>query len=111
MNLQVGIIIGVFVVLMFAWLYLGSRKKRWYRVYIANNDVMLLSRDLNERWWRTSDRYLRFKDEFGREITFSSNAHWILYWVEVPDNELEATKIEIKRIKEAIANRQAENGN
>lgn len=111
MNYQVGIIIAIFIVGMIAWLYFGSKKKRWYKVYLANNDVLLLCRDLNERWWRTSDRYMRFKDEYNREITFPANAHWILMWEEVPDNELDVAKEEIKRMKEIVTKRQSEDGN
>jgi hypothetical protein len=97
------VLIGIIVITL-AWISFGSRKKRWYKVYLANNDVMLLQRDLKERWWRTSDRYLRFVDEFGREHTFPTNGHgWILYWVEVPNKELSIVKEEIKRIKEERA--------
>jgi hypothetical protein len=96
------VIIGIIGVILL-WISFGSRKKKWYKVYLANNDVMLLQRNLKERWWRTSDRYLRFVDEFGKEWTFPSNAHWILMWVEVPDKEISIVKEEIKRIKEERA--------
>ena len=96
------IIIG-FIVLLGLWIVIGSRKKRWYKVYLANNDVLLLKRDMNERWWRTNDRYLRFKNEDGKEITFPSNAHWVLMWEEIPDSELSLAREEIQRMKEKLA--------
>ncbi len=97
-------IIGLIVILGL-WITFGSRKKRWYKVYLANNDVLLLQRDLKERWWRTSDRYMRFVNEYGKEITFPSNAHWVLMWEEVPDNEVDVVKDEIKRTKEKLVDK------
>ena len=72
-------------------------------MYLANNDIMLLQRDLKERWWRTSDRYMRFVDEFGREYTFPANAHWILFWVEVLEGQLEEAKLELQQEKKELA--------
>jgi hypothetical protein len=97
------ILFGVAVVILalMAWVSFGSKKKKWFKVYLANNDVMLLYRDLGERWWRTSDRYMRFKDEYGREVTFPSNAHWILMWESVADDKVETVKEEIRKMKEA----------
>ena len=93
------IIIGLIVALAL-WITFGSRRKKWYKVYTADNKIMLLQRDIKERWWRTSDRYMRFMDEWGKEWTFPSNAHWVLYWVEVPENELETVRDEIMRIRQ-----------
>jgi len=100
------VLIGV-IVAVAVWITVGSRKKIWYRVSLANNDVLLLQRDLKERWWRTSDRYMRFKNEQGKEITFPSNAHWVLMWEEIPDNEVDIVRGEIKRIKEAQVKEEA----
>lgn len=86
---------------LFMWLVAIPQKKKWYKVYLANNDVLLLQRDSGARW-RTSDRYMRFRDERGHEITFPSGAHWILMWEEVKDNELELVKQEIRKIKESL---------
>ena len=104
-NAVVGIVLGVAVVFLAGWLIFGSKKRAWYKVYLANNDVMLLYRDLNERW-RTSDRYMRFKNELGDEVTFPSSAHWILFWESIPEGGLEVAKDEIKRIKETVANKE-----
>ena len=100
MNSYVLYAVLAFVVIFAIWIFVGSKKKTWYKVYLANNDVMLLSRELNERWWRTSDRYMRFKKDSGEEITFPSNAHWVLFWEEVPAKDLDVARLEIKRIKE-----------
>ena len=98
----VGYILIGLIVLLALWITFSSRKKKWYKVHLASGDVMLLQRDLRERWWRTSERYMRFMDEYGKEVTFPSGAHWILMWVEVPDGEVEITKEEIKRMKEQL---------
>ena len=102
-NAIIGIVIGALVVALSAWVILGSHKKQWYKVYLANNDVMLLCRDMNERWWRTSDRYMRFKNEMGVEVTFPSNAHWILMWEAVPDSQVEKVRTDIYRMKQNLA--------
>jgi hypothetical protein len=94
-------IVGVMVILLI-WVTFGSSKVKWFKVYLANNDVLLLKRDLRERWWRTSDRYMRFKNENNREITFPSNAHWVLMWEEVPIAELELIKDEILKNRARI---------
>lgn len=88
------ILLGVVVVVLI-WVTFGSSKVKWFKVYLANNDVLLLKRDMKERFWRTSDRYMRFKDERNREITFPSNAHWVLMWEEIPNNELNIVRAEI----------------
>jgi hypothetical protein len=95
------IAIGVVIVGLMLWVSFGSKKKKWFKVYLANNDVMLLYRDFNERVWRTSDRYMRFKDEYGREVTFPSNAHWILMWESVADDKVAEEKENIRKMKEA----------
>ena len=94
---------GVLLLALAIWIIYGSKKRQWYKVYLANNDVLLLYRDMNERWWRTSDRYLRFKDEKGSEITFPTNGHWVLMWEAIPLDRVEITKQEIKRMKENLA--------
>lgn len=108
MNQTVGIILGLLIVAIAAWIMFESRKRKWYKVYMANNDVRLLYRDFKERWWRTSDRYMRFKDEYGKEITFPANAHWILMWEEVYPEEITAVKDEIRRMKEDWAKQDKE---
>ena len=95
------IVLGAMILGLIVWVSLGSKKRKWFKVYLANNDVMLLYRDWNERMWRTSDRYMRFKDEYGVEVTFPSNAHWILMWEAVPDDKVADVKEEIRRMKMA----------
>lgn len=99
----IGYVLIGLIILLGIWVMFGSRKKKWYKVYLANNDVMLLQRNLRERWWRTSDRYMRFIDEKGKEITFPSNAHWVLFWEEIPNNELEVARHDIQMIKQKLA--------
>lgn len=97
------IVVGILILGLMIWVITGSKKRMWYKVYLANNDVMLLYRDLNIRWWRTSDKYLRFKKEDGEEITFNSNGHWILFWESVNIKNLNVARQEVQRIKEAQA--------
>lgn len=108
MMQYVGYVLLGLIVLLALWVIFSSKKVKWYKVYLANNDVMLLKRDLRERWWRTSDRYMRFKDDHGNEITFPGGAHWILMMEEVPDGQVELAREEIVRMKQARAEKEAE---
>lgn len=103
------VLLGV-IVITAVWIFLGSRKKQWYKVYQADGVILLLYRDLNERWWRTNDRYMRFKDKSGREVTFPSAAHWIIRWEEVVDNEVAMVEGEIYRMREQELARERDNG-
>jgi hypothetical protein len=102
-NHVIGIIIAVLILFLIVWVVAGSRKRTWYKVYMANNEVKLLSRGLNERWYRTSDRYMRFKDEYGKEVTFPSNAHWVLYWEQVLDGDLSSVREEVNKLNKSAA--------
>ena len=102
MNYTIGIIAGCLIVIIAIWIIVGSKKRKWYKVSLANNDILLLYRDINERLWRTSDRYMRFKNEQGKEITFPSNAHWVLMWEEIPMSEISLVREEIARRKVAV---------
>ena len=103
MNTTVLIVFGALIVGLIVWVIYGSKKRQWYKVYMANNDVMLLYRDLNERWWRTSDRYLRFKNEQGDEVTFPTNGHWVLMMESVRPDQVNNARMEIQKIKEKLA--------
>ena len=92
------VIAAVIIVGVAIYITVGSKKRKWYKVTLANNDVMLLYRDLNERWWKTNDRYMRFVNEYGKEVTFPSAAHWILMWEEIPSTELNRVREEIRQI-------------
>lgn len=95
-----GILLILFIIIIGIWIIVESRKKTWYKVYQADNNVRLLYRDFNSRMWRTSDRYMRFKDEWGHEVTYPSGAHWVIMWEEIKPEELEVAKDEIRRMKE-----------
>lgn len=103
MNVVLGVVVGMFILFLAIWIIRESRCVKWYKVYMANDDVKLLKRDFKERMWRTSDRYMRFKDEYGREVTFPAGAHWILMWEEVDSGELDIVREQIKRMKEDMA--------
>ena len=95
------IIIAAMLVVLVVYSSLSTGKKKWYKVFLTNNDVMLLYRDFSERWWRTNDRYLRFKNEEGKEVSFLDDGRWILFMEEAKD--LAVAREEIKKIKEANA--------
>ena len=102
MNYTIGIIAGCLIAIVAIWIIVGSKKRKWYKVLVANNEILLLYRDINERLWRTSDRYMRFKNEQNKEITFPSNAHWVLMWEEIPMSEISLVREEINRRKVAV---------
>ncbi len=94
--IAVAIIVGLGI-----WMFIGGNKKQWYIVYLANNDVELLMRDASTRWWRSSDNYLRFKNEDGEEETYVDKGRWIIKMVAVPANGLDAARKKVQDIKES----------
>jgi len=83
-----AIILAVIVMLI------QSRRKRWYKVYMANNDVRLLYKTTTDWWFREGGGKLVFRDNDGRVWVFPSRGHWILMYMEVRDivNEAKAVK-------------------
>ena len=102
-SLVIGIVMLVAILAVAVWIIVGSSRRKWYKVYLANNEILLLYRDFGERWWRTNNFYIRFKDEVGKEVTFPSNAHWVLMWEEVHKDEINVVRDEIQRRKEELA--------
>jgi hypothetical protein len=106
MNNVIFYVVLACIIGLAIWVTVGSKKKQWYMVYLANNEVLLLCRDINERWWRSNGTYMRFKDELGNEVSFIANGHWILKMVSIPTNKLEDAKAEIKKINANVAKEQ-----
>ena len=111
-NLTVtGIVVGVVIVLLVLWMFFRTGHKTWWKIYLANNDVMLLYRDASTRWGTQQvSGFMVFKDEYGRRHLFTKNAegwfvsgspHWIIRMVEVYDNEVEITRLQIAEAKQA----------
>ena len=76
--------------------------KKWYKVYLANNDVMLVYRTWKERWLSNS-KYPKFRrDDNNRLVTFPSEARWALMWEQIPEDEVPAVREEIRRMLEEI---------
>ena len=73
--------------------------RKWYKVYLANNDVRLMSRGWGERW-RSSDKYPRFRDDNGHEVTFPAEAHWVLFWERISNEEIIQVREELARMRE-----------
>ena len=101
MNLlAVWITLGVVAICVILMWTVGSRRKRsWYKVYMANNDIRLMSRGWGERW-RSNDKFPRFSDDNGHEFTFPEGAHWVLFWEHLKTEEevnLARTEMLIRR--------------
>lgn len=54
--------------------------KKWYRVFLANNEVVRLSRGMSDQWIFDTSRMMSFHDENGKRVTISK--HWIIKVVE-----------------------------
>ncbi len=92
------IVFGIFV-----WVAISvglNMKKRWYKVYLANNDVRLMYRTFRERWW-SNEKVAKFMDDNGHEISFPSEAHWVLFWEYIPDDQVRSARAEIAKIRMA----------
>ena len=98
LNVLAFIIAGIILVCLFFYIFTNSKKKRWYKVTLANQNVMLLSRDIGDRWWRSNSYWLRFKKEDGTEVSFSSGGHWVLMLEEVSESKLQDVRREIAQM-------------
>lgn len=81
--------------------------KKWYKVYLANNDVRLMSRSWGERW-RSSDKYPRFRDDNEHEVTFPEAAHWVMFWECISKDEVTQVREDLARMREERKRREEE---
>ena len=93
-----GIGVLSFLGLVLVWFLFSMRTKRWYKVFLANNEVILTCRTWKERW-QSGGKFMQFKDDNGRIVTFPSDAHWILMWEQIPDAEVAAVRQQINADK------------
>ncbi len=105
MQTQLWVLIAL-IALLGIWVYFQSRRKTWYKVTLANNEERLLYRDLQVRFWRASDKYVRFKNEQGLEVTFPSQGHWVLQWEEVPLAKLNEVRESMRKRAQELAGAQ-----
>lgn len=94
--MQLEWILAGLVVIALIYVIISSRKKRWYKVYLANNDVLLLYKTVGDFWFREGSGKAIFRYEDGRVVVFPDRGHWIAYYVEVRD--VEAAKRDIEAI-------------
>lgn len=107
MNLlALWIALGVFLCSVAGAFMVSRRKKVWYRVYLANNDVRLMYRSWRERW-QSSDKYARFRDDKGYEVTFPAEAHWVLMFERIPNGEVDAVRAELVAGKHSLERKEA----
>ena len=83
--------------------------RKWYKVYLANNDVRLMSRGWGERW-RSNDKCIRFRDDNGHEVTFPAAAHWVLFWEHIAEDEVSLVRTELTVMREERLKREREEG-
>jgi hypothetical protein len=99
--LSLALSLGLFWVVSF----FIRRKRRWYKINLASNDVIFAYRTSRERWM-SNDKYPKFRlDDNGHLITFPSEAHWILMWEQIPDAEVNMVRQQIREAREARAKR------
>jgi hypothetical protein len=75
MTIGSWILIAVIVV-AFISIVFGGRKKKWYKVYLANNDVIPVYRKMSDWWWRDTSGMMGFRLIDGRRLNVSK--HWII---------------------------------
>jgi len=93
-----GIGIGIVLLLVLAWVLLRARVKRWYKIYRADNDIMLVYRGWSERVG-SSDKNQKFRrDDNDHLITFPSEAHWILAWEQIPNEEVDIVRQQLREM-------------
>lgn len=83
-NIFVYALIGIVALAGLVALIKG-RKKKWYIVYLANNDVQLLYRTASLWWFSDSRDRIVFRNPDGTAKVFISK--WILFYEQVMDYE------------------------
>lgn len=76
-GLMLVILLGMIIVAMIAMVAVGGFRKKWYKVFLANNDVIEVYKTWSDRFWQ-SDRATMglFRLASGKQVRIS--VHWIL---------------------------------
>jgi len=71
------ILLGMGIIAVIGTVIAGGFKKKWYKVYLANDDVVLVYKKWTDRFWQ-ADRATTalFRYENGKAVRIS--VHWIL---------------------------------
>ena len=85
------VLIGIIAVLLIL-AFIRGKCKKWYRVTLANNDVMLLYKIASDWWFKESKNRVVFRKENGSMVVFPGEAKWILMYEEL-DNEDEVQSV------------------
>ena len=72
MNASLILFLAILILVILA-VIIGGRKKRWYRVYMVNNDTMLVYRTTNDFWWRDSRGLILFHLPTGNRVGISKH--------------------------------------
>lgn len=94
MTIAAWILVAVIIV-AFVSLALRGTRKRWFKVYTADPDVLLLYRTLSDSIFRGGDKNLAFRNERGNIMGFPNHGHWILKYEMIKNGEVEAVRAEI----------------
>jgi len=70
------IVFVVFVVVVGILVVVGAKKKKWYTVFLANNDVIHVYRKMFDWWLIDISGMLGFHDKDGKIVKISK--HWII---------------------------------
>ncbi|KKN22621.1 hypothetical protein LCGC14_0913300 [marine sediment metagenome] len=72
MSTSLILFLAILALVMLA-VIIGGRKKRWYKVFMVNNDTFLGYRTTNDFWWRDSQGLIGFHSPDGRRIGVSKH--------------------------------------
>lgn len=82
MTIGTWILAGVIIVAIIGVITQG-RKRKWYRLFTANNEVELVYRKMSDWWFRDRSGMMGFHKPDDTAIMLSK--HWILKIEEVAD--------------------------
>jgi hypothetical protein len=84
MTISSWILVGVIVVAIIGFI-INGHKKTWFKIYLANNDVLLVYRKMSDWWSKDGSGIMGFSLPDGRSIKVSK--HWIIK-IEAENDEL-----------------------
>lgn len=60
----------IVIVVAIIGILVGGRKRRWYKVYFDNLDVVTAYRKMGDWWWRDTSGMMAFRTGEGKRIKF-----------------------------------------
>lgn len=100
MSTQFFVVIGLLVVLALVIVF-GNRKKKWYKVYTANDDIMCVYRKQDDYWLGENIKDMITAHEVDGTTVYIPK-HWIIKVKRINENQVDEALKEIEVLHKAV---------